>query len=197
MIISMIIIMGAFIKNGRFHWEIDIQEVLLSTRGQNITLVWKFFTILGSMSFVSINVVLLSAIWYMMTQNIRIPLTYLLSFIFILIIAYGLKIGLAYPRPDQKIWLGQANSYTYPSGHALRITFLMSTWDYFFNIKRKFLVISASSIIFFVGISRLYLGVHYPMDVVCGGLFGYMGSEIFKLLIEGRKVGVKTANQKL
>lgn len=66
---------------------------------------------------------------------------------------------------------------SYPSGHA------MSAMSYYgfliyliFHIKmnrwlRGFLTVLFAALIFFIGLSRIYLGVHYPSDVV-GGFIG-------------------------
>ena len=62
---------------------------------------------------------------------------------------------------------GYPYSYSFPSGHSqLSATF----FTYFaLVLKKKWLSIAAGAAILLVGVSRLFLGVHYPKDV----LFGY------------------------
>lgn len=65
-----------------------------------------------------------------------------------------------------------ATGYSFPSGHSQgAASFYGSIAIYF---KKRIIYILSSIIIFLVGISRLYLGVHYPKDVVVGIIFGVM-----------------------
>lgn len=59
-------------------------------------------------------------------------------------------------------------TYSFPSGHTMTVIFFVMIIGYFFrkkypNVKIKFLQII---IILLIGISRIYLGVHYFTDIV-------------------------------
>ena len=56
-----------------------------------------------------------------------------------------------------------------PSNHASNIFALAVILSYFYGRIRIPLFVLAS----FIAISRVYVGVHYPGDVIVGGLFGY------------------------
>lgn len=77
-------------------------------------------------------------------------------------------------------FLVEQGGLSYPSGHSMvTMTFYM-TLAYLFskNIvdenKKKWIYIFASTMILLMGISRLYLGVHWPTDVIGGYLIGYI-----------------------
>lgn len=69
---------------------------------------------------------------------------------------------------------------SFPSGHAmvtmsmyLAIAYLLSK-NTNEKIKKKYIYIIATTIIILMGISRMYLGVHWPTDIIGGYLMGYL-----------------------
>ena len=59
-------------------------------------------------------------------------------------------------------------NYSFPSGHA-SFFFALSTVIYFYN-KKAGLVCFAGS--FLIGLARIFVGVHYPLDILCGMALG-------------------------
>ncbi len=63
-----------------------------------------------------------------------------------------------------------AGGYSFPSGHTQNAALF---WGALMKIyRKKFLYISGTVIVILVGVSRLYLGVHWPSDVIGGALIG-------------------------
>jgi undecaprenyl-diphosphatase len=89
-----------------------------------------------------------------------------------------LKLGFARPRPDLVTPLTQVLTLSFPSGHAalsaicyLTLGALLAQTQASPTIRAYFIVI-AVLLTFSVGISRIYLGVHYPTDVLAGWCLG-------------------------
>lgn len=78
-------------------------------------------------------------------------------------------------RPDIVEHLVKATSASFPSGHALRsavvyslVAYLLIQWKS--EISKNTVIIITLMIILMNGISRIYLGVHWPSDIVASWL---------------------------
>ena len=63
----------------------------------------------------------------------------------------------------------KGGQYSFVSNHAANSFAFAVVIHYFYGKKIKW-VFSLASLI---AISRVYIGVHYPADIICGALFGY------------------------
>jgi undecaprenyl-diphosphatase len=83
------------------------------------------------------------------------------------------------PRPSIDPILDLSVSYSFPSGHAMNafIFYLVVAYFVYHFTKNKFLSVIAAilalCLIFLIGFSRVYLGVHYPSDVLAGFIAGF------------------------
>lgn len=100
----------------------------------------------------------------------------------------GLKILIARPRPfaalSDVIMLAQEKSFSFPSNHAATAFMAATLLSKHFKHYAVFYLLAA-----IIAFSRIYLGVHYPTDVIAGavlGVFtGFVLSHIAKLLVNG------------
>lgn len=77
-------------------------------------------------------------------------------------------------RPDE---------FSFPSGHAQHAALVWILLAAHF--RKRWLSVVAASMIFFIGFSRAYLGVHFPTDVLAGWLLGAILALAFLLWNEG------------
>jgi undecaprenyl-diphosphatase len=89
-----------------------------------------------------------------------------------------LKLGFARPRPELVSHLVDVNSFSFPSGHATMATITYLTLGALLarvQTRRRMKLYILGLAIFLaliVGFSRVYLGVHWPTDVVAGWCVG-------------------------
>ena len=131
-------------------------------------------------------VVLLTAIMYWCI-NKKYGQKLLFALIPNIIINTGIKELVKEPRPIGAKGLTSlrtetATGYSFPSGHTQTATTFWTSLIIIF--KKKWTYILGSIIILGVGISRLYLGVHWPVDVIFGWIFGIVFTVIFAKLFD-------------
>ncbi len=90
----------------------------------------------------------------------------------------ALKLVFHRPRPSVFEWQTVAVSSSFPSGHAMSATVCYGTVAYLVarlqkhRWSRVLTLIGAVLLILLICATRLYLGVHYPSDVIAGILVG-------------------------
>ncbi len=95
-----------------------------------------------------------------------------LTLAYILLVAvvsnYFIKLTIANPRPDPTNWYPgvEATNYSTPSGHAQNTSMLFGWIS--LKARKLWLTITSIILIVLIGISRVYLGVHYVEDILIG-----------------------------
>ncbi|MDD3048414.1 MAG: phosphatase PAP2 family protein [Bacilli bacterium] len=98
------------------------------------------------------------------------------------------------PRPFDlnyiKLLIAPPTDYSFPSGHTM-ISFAAAMVIFYANKKMG---IGALLLAFLIGVSRLYLFVHYPSDVIVGAvlgiLIGILSVKTFLKIIDKKKINI-------
>jgi membrane-associated phospholipid phosphatase len=89
-----------------------------------------------------------------------------------LLINQVMKLFFAKPRPELWTRLISEHSFSFPSGHAVGSMVVYGFIGYIlareFPVYQRYMYTAASILIVAIGFSRLYLGVHYPTDIIAG-----------------------------
>lgn len=119
-------------------------------------------------------ITVLSAIYLLLIRKRITALFVVLSVLGGWLISNGIKIGVARPRPDLVPHLVEVHDLSFPSGHAMvsAVTYLtiglLLAQTQSSRAARYYFVSVAVALTFLIGISRVYLGVHFPTDVLGG-----------------------------
>jgi undecaprenyl-diphosphatase len=114
-----------------------------------------------------------------------------------------LKVGFSRPRPQVVEWGTTVVSSSFPSGHAMSAAVVYATVAYLagrLQRRHRHRVITmalAGLLILLISISRLYLGVHYPSDVIAGVIIGLAWAGFCMATLEAIQVYGRTRAPRL
>lgn len=141
--------------------------------GEWLTGFMSFLTILGSTLFLSIVFICVFIIFYLIKWK-RDAVLLTVTMVGAVILNFVLKVSFARPRPVPFFDTPLPASYSFPSGHALFAVCFYGAlaWLVVARMRERSIKILiwflAVPIVLLIGLSRIYLGVHYPSDVIAG-----------------------------
>ncbi len=162
-----------------------------------LTGVMQLASFLGSTLFLTVFGVIIVVALYLRKHR-RGAILFTLTTIGASILLFTLKLAFRRVRPAPFFDTLLPVSYSFPSGHSLAsfcfygalATILTARTD---KLRLQILVwMAAAAMILFIGISRIYLGVHYPSDVVAGYAVGLIW--VMTIAISDKLVRAKDEN---
>ncbi len=171
--VSSFIILALFVQEnqilpGEPSFLLTIHSLADSKLDQIILLVTNFGTKWGVLP-----LTIIFALYFFVQKQWKSGLYLLTSMIGCFLISYSTKIFFSRPRPH--LWelsYPLPADYSFPSGHALiSLTFVVTLFLLFWSSRWRWLVgIIGGIFALVIASTRLYLGVHFPSDILGGWL---------------------------
>ena len=184
-VVSLLLFAGLaeeMLEGDTLHFDTAVRQFVHSRSSARLTAAMQFFTLLGSSLFVSIAATSgCVALW--VTRRRRKALFLAITILGGSLLMWVLKMSFHRQRPQPFFDTHLPASYSFPSGHALLSFCLCGAAAALFSgdQKKPWIRIAIWSIAVVlavaIGYSRIYLGVHYPSDV----LAGYLGALVWVL----------------
>ena len=158
-----------------------IQEYL---RSDFMTPIWKVITSLGDAGWFWI---LLTIILLIPKKTRKIGIASAVSLVIgVIITNVALKNIVARTRPYEVVegltlLVGKAHDYSFPSGHSCAS--FASAFAIYKTAPKKY-GIAALVLASLIAFSRLYVGIHYPTDVIAGVVIGIVSAILAGLIIK-------------
>lgn len=176
-----------------FAFELEFLKWLEGLRTSFLNTVFEGITVLGEETLIILLVV---ALWFAFDKKLAQQVFFVTATS--LSVNGIIKNFAKVPRPFTKgiscVRLDTATGYAFPSGH----TQGFATWSSFFaaKFKKAWLSILVAILVAAVAISRLYLGAHYPSDVIIGIALGtgiaVLGNYLFAKVKDVKKLYLGT-----
>lgn len=134
-------------------------------------------TALGGVTVLTLAVILATALLLLRHQR-RMAALLVFATLTGALAGTALKHLFSRPRPDVVHHLVEVNSLSFPSGHAMNSAIVFLTLgaivsrNYREHSTRLFILLCAIGLVLVIGFSRIYLGVHWPSDVLAGWSIG-------------------------
>lgn len=133
--------------------------------------VMRAFTFLGS-PFAVIPLAIAVVVWAVRKKETRAAVAFFVVLVMTEVLNVMLKHTFERPRPTLFQEIETLHSYSFPSGHAMAAAAVYGTMGVVVArlapAHRKPLVFVLPVLILMIGLSRVYLGVHWPSDVLAG-----------------------------
>ena len=173
------------LNNEIMNFDSAVYNFIISFKSNFLTKIFKFITFFGS----SIPLISICIISFLFIKNKKIPMYISINLIVTAIFNLLLKNIIRRNRPVG-YRLVEETGFSFPSGHSMASMAFYGLIIYlvFKYVKNKYAKIALctflSILIVAIGISRIYLGVHYASDVLAGFMISLSYLTLFTHLIK-------------
>ncbi|WML33975.1 phosphatase PAP2 family protein [Clostridium sp. OS1-26] len=175
LLVTCLEVVGDSIKSGHGLWDAKAINYVYSIRNAYLSKIFIIITSTGNPLTVTVITVVISSFLYFF-QRKREAVFYIVNILGVWVLNESIKAIVRRARPSV-VKLVYASGYSFPSGHSMVfMTCSLILAFFILNYAKNKLFAYASSIFIImygvmVGLSRIYLGVHYLSDVLAGWTF--------------------------
>ena len=176
-----VILFGSFapaaLEGNSSSFDENVRSLIHYYASPALTSLMQTITIFGSVAFLALSSAIIF-IGFTFAKSRRGLAVVLLTMAGASVLNFLLKLGFRRARPAAFFETALPDSFSFPSGHALLSCCFYGILAYWISTRCDNLFIqaavwiAASLLIAAIGLSRIYLGVHYPSDVVAGYAVG-------------------------
>jgi membrane-associated phospholipid phosphatase len=165
-------------------FDAPLVQCAAAHRFAGLTSVMKALTTAGNPIYLWIAVFMGGAILAWLTRSWRPLLVLALVMLGAVSLDHLIKAAVARTRPASMFWAIPTTGWSFPSGHATESAAVYLTLARMFaGTERRSVVIvliyaTGIAATLLIGMSRVYLGVHWPTDVISGWALGFAWSAI-------------------
>lgn len=178
------------------HFDEYVRQAVHQYASPSLTAVMKVFSFIGSPAFlIAVGAVVVAG--YVRTGRPRLALLFVITVVGAEALDQILKLLFHRTRPVAFFGLAEPRGYSFPSGHALVACAFYGVLAAFESaraqsrVRRWIYRIVAALLIGMIGLSRIYLGVHYPSDV----LAGYAAAVVWVLSVASARRWLRQSRQ--
>ena len=170
------VLLTILMVTGNLQWFDDpIREWVYSIRNPALTEVLKVITYMGNWQTITLLCIVL--LLFRKTR-LRYGVPVSAGAIFVTIFNRIIKLIFKRPRPEESLHLIEEGGYSFTSGHSITSMVVFGLLIYLVrkyvkNRKAANILTAALAVPWiFIGLSRIYMGVHFPSDVLAGWALG-------------------------
>lgn len=163
-------------SNETIFFDQSITSLIYLTRNSVLTEWMLMITQLGGQYFLG-TAIILTITFLLLSKHVKDALIFSFILFFGIVLNAALKIIFQRERPTL-LPLANESSFSFPSAHTMNSFIFFTCLSYFIfrkmkHKKSKYTFISLSILlVILIGVSRIYLGVHFPSDVIAGYVAG-------------------------
>ncbi len=165
---------GEILEKETIVFDSSIAHFITSFRSPQMTEVMMTISFLGGAYFLTGAIIVTILLLWRLHKKDAI----MFGFVFISGVGLNILLKEIFQRSRPLYALIVESEYSFPSGHSMNSTVFYAALTYFvfWHMKHKklgvFFSFLAAILVGAIGVSRIYLGVHYPSDVLAGFLAG-------------------------